>query len=329
MRRLFSLVLCVLALPVLAQVPSAEQLEMLRNLTPEQRQMLLEQLGMGAEAAPRNGDKKPAEASEGPRAQGDKGASAELAEQVKRASTLQGEDTLVITIGFPEPRTAPSTQEGQPPIVIDPTKDWDPLRKEELGKTIERIRAKNPYRLNREGALLLPGFAPMPLAGLNEEQAALRLTAEPALDGLVIKVTRLPLERSGPTGLKPFGYELFKDSPSTFAPVTDVPVPADYVVGPGDELEVILYGNQNRTLRLTVGRDGRINFPELGPISVAGQRFSAVQAGIQDRVSSQMIGVRASVSMGDIRSVRVFVLGEANRPGTYTVSGLATITSAM
>ncbi len=329
MRRLFSLVLCVLALPVLAQVPSAEQLEMLRNLTPEQRQMLLEQLGVGVEAAPRNGDKKPAESSEAPRAQGDKGASAELAEQVKRASTLQGEDTLVITIGFPEPRTAPSTQEGQPPIVIDPTKDWDPLRKEELGKTIERIRAKNPYRLNREGALLLPGFAPMPLAGLNEEQAALRLTAEPALDGLVIKVTRLPLARSGPTGLKPFGYELFKDSPSTFAPVTDVPVPADYVVGPGDELEVILYGNQNRTLRLTVGRDGRINFPELGPISVTGQRFSAVQAGIQDRVSSQMIGVRASVSMGDIRSVRVFVLGEANRPGTYTVSGLATITSAI
>jgi len=101
------------------------------------------------------------------------------------------------------------------------------------------------------------------------------------------------------------------------------------VVGPGDELEVILYGNQNRTLRLTVGRDGRVNFPELGPISVAGQRFSAVQGNLEQRVSSQMIGVRASVSMGDIRAVRVFVLGEANRPGTYTVSGLATITSAI
>ena len=329
MRRFFSLALCLLAMQVLAQVPSAEQLEMLRNLTPEQRQMLLEQLGVGAEAAPRQKEKPPAESAEGPGVAASRATNAELAEQLRRAQSLQAEDTLVITIGFPEARTVPSTQEGQPPIVIDPTKDWDPRRKEELGKVIERIKSKNPYRLNRDGALLLPGFAPMPMAGLSEEQAALRLTAEPALDGLAIKVTHLPLEISGPKGLKPFGYDLFKDSPSTFAPVTNVPVPADYVVGSGDELEIILYGNQNRTLRLVVGRDGRINFPELGPISVTGQRFSAVQAGIQDRVSSQMIGVRASVSMGDIRSVRVFVLGEANRPGTYTVSGLATITSAI
>ncbi len=329
MRRLLSLLLCVLAVPAFAQVPNAEQLEMLRNLTPEQRQMLLEQLGVGAESAQGSGAKKPADKQLESRATEQGGKDAELTEQLKRALTLKGEDTLVITIGLPEARVEPSHQEGQPPLVIDPTKDWDPRRKEELGKVIERIKARNPYHLNRDGALLLPGLAPMPLAGLSEEQAALRLTAEPAFDGLVIKVTRLPLEKSGPAGLKPFGYELFKDSPSTFAPVTDVPVPADYVVGPGDELEVILYGNQNRTLRLTVGRDGRINFPELGPISVAGQRFSAVQAGIQDRVSSQMIGVRASVSMGDIRSVSVFVLGDANRPGTYTVSGLATITSAI
>lgn len=329
MRRFVSLALCLLAMPVLAQVPSAEQLEMLRNLTPEQRQMLLEQLGVGAEAAPRNGVKQAAEKADDRSAAGERKPDEDLTEQLKRALTLKGEDTIVISIGMPESRVVPSTQENQPPLVIDPTKDWDPRRKEELVKIIERIKAKNPYRLNRDGALLLPGFAPMPMAGLSEEQAALRLTAEPALDGLAIKVTRLPIEISGPSGLKPFGYDLFKDSPSTFAPVTDVPVPADYVVGPGDELEVILYGNQNRTLRLVVGRDGRINFPELGPISVTGQRFSAVQAGIQDRVSSQMIGVRASVSMGDIRSVRVFVLGEANRPGTYTVSGLATITSAI
>jgi protein involved in polysaccharide export with SLBB domain len=330
MRRLLSLLLCALAVPVLAQVPTAEQLQMLRNLTPEQRQMLLEQLGVGAESAAGAGDKQPAAQAAGrPDSTAEGKAAGDLAAQLKRALTLKGEDTIVITIGLPESQVVPAAQEGQPPLVIDPMKDWDPLRKETLAKAIERIKAKNPYRLDRDGALLLPGFAPMPLAGLSEEQAALRLAAEPALDGLAIKVTRLPLEKAGPSGLKPFGYELFKDSPSTFAPVTDVPVPADYVVGPGDKLEVILYGNQNRTLRLIVGRDGRVNFPELGPIGVAGQRFSAVQAGIEERVSSQMIGVRASVSMGDIRSVRVFVLGDANRPGSYTVSGLATITSAI
>ncbi len=331
MRKLLLSLACVLALPVLAQVPSAQQLEMLRNLTPEQRQMLLEQLGVGAETGTATKDKEQNKkaADVGVGVDNPQAAGAELAERLRRVQSLQGDDVLIVTIGFPEPRVLPSTQEGQPPVVVDPAKDWDARRRDELGKAIERIKERNPYRLNRDGALLLPGFAPMPLAGLSEEQAALRLGAEPALDGLAIKVTRLPIEKSGPAGLKPFGYDLFQDSPSTFAPVTEVPVPADYVVGPGDELEVILYGNQNRSLRLTVGRDGRINFPELGPIGVAGQRFSAVQATLQDRVASQMIGVRASVSMGDIRSVSVFVLGEANRPGTYTVSGLATITSAI
>jgi len=332
MRRLTLFLLGLLALPALAQVPSAEQLQMLQNLTPEQRQMLLEQLGAGAATTTsRDKEKKSLDGASAADQRAKAGAisDADLLEQLKRAPSLQGDDTIVITIGLPEPRVEPSMQEGQPPLIIDPTKEWDPIEKEKLEKTIERVKAKNPYRLDRYGALLMPGFAPIPLAGLNEEQAALRLSAEPSLNRLKIKVTRSPLEKSGPAGLKPFGYDLFKDSPSTFAPVTNVPVPAEYIVGPGDELEVILYGNQNRTLRLTVGRDGSVNFPELGPISVAGQRFSAVQASLEDRVSRQMIGVRASVSMGDIRAVNVFVLGEANRPGSYTVSGLATITSAL
>lgn len=330
MRRLSVFLLGLLALPALAQVPTAEQLEMLRNLTPEQRQMLLEQLGVGAEPSSGSKEKKQADATSEPLPRKSTSLSeVELAEQLRRAQALRGDDTVIVSVEFPEKRIEPSMQEGQPPLVIDPTRDWDPLEKERLAKSIARIKAGNPYRLDRVGAILMPGFAPIPLAGLSEEQAGLRLSAEPSLNRLAIKITRLPLEKSGPAGLKPFGYDLFKDSPSTFAPVTNVPVPAEYIVGPGDELEVILYGNQNRTLRLTVGRDGRVNFPELGPISVAGQRFSAVQATLEERVANQMIGVRASVSMGDIRSVGVFVLGEANRPGSYTVSGLATITSAI
>lgn len=330
MRGLVAFLLGLLALPALAQVPTAEQLEMLRNLTPEQRQMLLEQLGVGAEPSSGSKEKKQADATSEPLPRKSTSLNeVELTEQLRRAQALRGDDTVIVSVEFPETRVEPSMQEGQPPLVIDPTRDWDPLEKERLAKSIARIKAGNPYRLDRVGAILMPGFAPIPLAGLSEEQAGLRLSAEPSLNRLAIKITRLPLEKSGPAGLKPFGYDLFKDSPSTFAPVTNVPVPAEYIVGPGDELEVILYGNQNRTLRLTVGRDGRVNFPELGPISVAGQRFSAVQATLEERVANQMIGVRASVSMGDIRSVSVFVLGEANRPGSYTVSGLATITSAI
>jgi protein involved in polysaccharide export with SLBB domain len=167
------------------------------------------------------------------------------------------------------------------------------------------------------------------LAGLDDEQASHRLVSIVAFYKLDVKVNKLPVRKVGTAALKPFGYDLFKDSTSTFAPVTDVPVPSTYIVGAGDQINVQLFGNQNRNLRLVVGRDGRINFPELGPISVGGRDFAQVTDDIEARVSRQMIGVRASVSMGDTRSIRVFVMGEANRPGSYTVSGLSTLSSAL
>ena len=191
------------------------------------------------------------------------------------------------------------------------------------------VRSRNPYQLTREGALLLPGFPPIALMGLTEEQATMRLKVEPAFFDLQVKLTRLPLKKTGVEGLRPFGYDLFDNAPSTFAPVTNVPVPSDYIVGAGDELAVQLYGTRSRELKLTVERDGSLNFPELGPIHVAGQTFSAAKANIEARVQRQMNGVRANVTMRDTRSIRVFVLGEARYPGSYTISGLGTITSAL
>jgi protein involved in polysaccharide export with SLBB domain len=129
--------------------------------------------------------------------------------------------------------------------------------------------------------------------------------------------------------LQPYGYDLFATGQQGMAPDTAAPVPADYVIGPGDVLEVQLYGNQNYTLDLTVARDGRINFPQLGPISVAGQRYSVVKRELESRVEKQMIGVRAGVSMGETRTISVFVLGEAMYPGAYSVTGLATVTTAL
>ncbi len=201
--------------------------------------------------------------------------------------------------------------------------------KEKRKKVVDLIRSHNPYRLSPEGVLVLPGFAGIALAGLTEFQATVRLQADPELRDFDISIIRLPLKKIGTEALKPFGYDLFDRAPSTFAPVTNVPVPSDYIVGPGDLLDVQLYGTENRTLRLPVGRDGRVNFPGLGPIAVGGQRFTVVQANIEARVPRQMIGTRASVTMGDTRAIRVYVVGEAKRPGSYTVSGLATITSTL
>lgn len=130
-------------------------------------------------------------------------------------------------------------------------------------------------------------------------------------------------------GLKPFGYDLFAGDPSTFAPVTEIPVPSDYTMGPGDVLRIQLWGKENQNLELPVSRDGTISFPDSGPLSVAGLSFDEAREQIRTRVSEQYIGVQASVSLGELRSMRVFVLGEARNPGSYTVSSLSTITNAL
>lgn len=203
----------------------------------------------------------------------------------------------------------------------------DELRRLEDLRT--RVMRRNPYKLDRWGILNVPELGPIPMAGLTVEEATQRLTAELSLAEFIISFTRLPLKLTGPQALKPFGYDLFAGIPSTFAPATDVPVPAEYVLGPGDTLQVQLIGNTKGRYALVVGRDGRINFPELGPIMVSGQRFEQVRESLEARVREQMIGTQASISMGELRSIRVFVLGEAEMPGSYTVSGLSTITNAL
>ncbi len=193
----------------------------------------------------------------------------------------------------------------------------------------QRILKNNPYKLNRFGDLEIPGLPSIPVAGLTASETASRLSADPDLRDFIVKVSLLRLKDVGEAALKPFGYDLFEGVPSTFAPVSDIQVPSDYIVGPGDKLEIQLYGNEPARYSLTVERDGRVNFPKLGPISVSGLTFENARAAIDQRVSKQLLGSRVSVTMGDLRSIRVFVLGEAEKPGSYTVSGLSTMTNAL
>jgi polysaccharide export outer membrane protein len=202
--------------------------------------------------------------------------------------------------------------------------------KEENSDRMRQLILKgNPYRLNRFGVLEIPGLPSIPLAGLTAEEATRRVSADPDLRDFVVKVTLLRLQAFDEDALKPFGYDLFEGVPSTFAPVSDIQVPIDYIVGPGDTLNIQLYGNEPATYELTVGRDGRVNFPKLGPIMVSGMSFDQARSAIKQHVDQQLIGSQVSVTMGDLRSIRVFVLGEARKPGSYTVSGLSTMTNAL
>ena len=130
-------------------------------------------------------------------------------------------------------------------------------------------------------------------------------------------------------GLQPFGYELFAGEPTTFEPANQIPVSPDYLLGPGDNLNILVYGKTNESFTLEINRSGTVDFPRLGPVNLTGMTFADAKALLQERIAEEMLGVQASISLGELRSIQIFVLGEAYKPGAYTVSALATITNAL
>lgn len=129
--------------------------------------------------------------------------------------------------------------------------------------------------------------------------------------------------------LKRFGYDFFSDAPSTFAAASDVPVPSTYMIGPGDTLKIKLYGKESDSYDLTVQRDGSVTIPQLGPITLVGLNFADAKQTLIDKIKREMIGVDVSITMGELRTIRVFVSGEAYKPGSYTLSSLSTLTQAL
>lgn len=256
-RALLAAALCLLAAAAQAQgpTPTPEQLEMLKQLSPEQRAKLIADYGLD-----------PA-----------------LLEQTGTAPERDASTPELVAPRTPSFTAEPAAQ----PTALPPA---PPLEKLPAGEGLA-----GQAELRQAFANFLTGSAPLTV----DEQ------------------------------LRPYGYELFAGAPSTFAPATDIPVGPDYVIGPGDELHVQLYGKTNQSTDLIVDRDGLIAFPELGPIPVAGQSFAELRENLQREVGKRMIGVEASITLGRLRSIRVFALGEVFRPGSYTVSGLATLTNAL
>ena len=126
-----------------------------------------------------------------------------------------------------------------------------------------------------------------------------------------------------------FGYELFSTSPTTFAPATDIPVSDNYILGPGDEINFQTYGNTNLEASLFISRNGDIALPKLGPVSLVGLTFREAKELLEKKVSAELIGSEAYISLGRLRTITIYILGEAYQPGSYKVSSLSTITNAL
>ena len=126
-----------------------------------------------------------------------------------------------------------------------------------------------------------------------------------------------------------FGQQLFDAAPSTFAPVENIPVPADYVIGPGDELLVRAWGQIDVDYRAVVDRNGTINIPRVGSINVAGIKYADLTAYVRTAVARNFRNFDLLVTLGQLRAVQIFVVGYARRPGSYTVSSLSTLMNAV
>ena len=126
-----------------------------------------------------------------------------------------------------------------------------------------------------------------------------------------------------------YGAGLFENAPTTFAPVDRIPVTANYVIGPGDELLIRAWGQIDLDIHARVDRNGTIYIPKVGMLNVAGLRFEQLQGFLTSHIGRIYQNFDLTVTMGDLRSIDIYVVGQARLPGRYTVSSLSTLTNAV
>ncbi len=126
-----------------------------------------------------------------------------------------------------------------------------------------------------------------------------------------------------------FGYDYFQYSPTTFAPVDGTPVTSDYILGPGDKLIINYFGNNEDKQESFISREGNFYLPKIGPVFLNGMTLERASETIKGQVQSKLVGTDVVISLKEIRSISVFILGEAYKPGVYTLSGLSKVTNAL
>ena len=137
------------------------------------------------------------------------------------------------------------------------------------------------------------------------------------------------VEQSTGRLLPVFGQDLFREVPSTFAPADRIPVTPEYAVGPGDQLLIRGWGQIDLNISPVVDRSGAVYIPQVGEVAVAGLKFAQIQEYLKTAIGRVYRNFDLSVSMGQLRSVQVFVVGHARRPGAYTISSLSTLVNAL
>jgi len=140
--------------------------------------------------------------------------------------------------------------------------------------------------------------------------------------------------RGGAARLPAYGYSIFTYSPTSFQPSLNVPTPTNYIFGPGDEIILTLWGETQLVNDLTVSKNGDIFIPEIGLVNVNGLSLNALKSKLFNRLSQAYSSLATgkthfNISTGKLRSVKVYVLGEVNKPGGYTLPGMSSAFTAL
>ena len=131
------------------------------------------------------------------------------------------------------------------------------------------------------------------------------------------------------TGKKIFGHDIFRRGGISFEPNMNIATPQNYVLGPGDQVIVDIYGASQKTLQLTVSPEGEITVPGYGPVYVQGMSVASAQAKIRSTVGARYSSSNLKVSLGNTRTIMVNIMGEVSSPGTYHLSAFSTVFHAL
>lgn len=193
---------------------------------------------------------------------------------------------------------------------------------------LDESTSVNTKGRKRSGSMNTSGHSQDRDSLLNRQSTVLDATAED-------KQAKKEIEAKGQKVIEIYGHDLFKNPRLTFEPNENTATPANYVIGPGDELIIDVWGMNEATIKQQVSPEGRIIVTQVGPIDVAGLTIAQATRKIRTALSSKFsLGgsnpeSKLSVTVGNIRTIQVNVLGEVKVPGTYRLSALSSLFNAL
>jgi len=205
----------------------------------------------------------------------------------------------------------------------------------------EQKKQEEPKRLEDQAQFYLQRVGPQPTPSRTSGQLPLQQKPQPVQPPEPAKILttapRQPEEtseaenRAAEYGLsvKQFGYSFFYKPPETFLPVQSVPVGPDYVIGPGDSIKIMIWGSVQGDYNLTVDNNGQIAIPSVGVVHVSGLTYRQLGEVINKELAANYNNFQMNVTLDNLRTIQIFVTGQARFPGSYAVSSLSTLISAL